>query len=258
MKFKKLSKLVVVSGLVIAFGTSSIFAVDGGVKDSNVGVRFVKSDVPTPPVDPENPDEIIDPFPEGGGTNGPLSIDFVSDLDFGEQKVSSQDETYYALPQKTWAAGQDKVNEEPAGPEKPNFVQVTDSRGLETGWELTVQQNGQLKTSDDKVLTGAELIFRNANIVTNAESGKPILGGEADTSSSIAGATKLTINTDGSKVSVMKAEDGKGAGTFLTVFGNTSTKDSSIELFVPKGTTKYAGKDYKTTLTWTLTDTPQI
>lgn len=258
MKLKKSLKVMVVSGLITMFGVGSVFAVDGGTIDSNVGVIFEQSDVPTAPVDPENPDVTIDPYPEVEGTDGPLSIDYVSDFEFGSQKISNQNQIYYAQAQKTWAAGQDKGTETPSGPEKPNFVQVTDGRGVETGWELTVKQNGQLKTEDNKELTGAELTFKNTNIVTSAESAKPSLGGEADPDSTIAGATKFTLDVNGSKTSVMKASNGQGAGIYLAVFGNGSTKDSSIELFVPRSATKYANKKYNTTLTWTLTDAPQI
>jgi hypothetical protein len=94
--------------------------------------------------------------------------------------------------------------------------------------------------------------------VTSVESEETTLGGEADTGPTIADFTKFSLNIDGSKVSIMKAMTGQGVGTYLTVFGDSSTKGSSIELFVPKSTTKYADKQYKTTLTWTLTDAPQI
>lgn len=54
----------------------------------------------------------------------------------------------------------------------------------------------------------------------------------------------------------MNAAAGQGAGTFLLDWGtDETTGGQSVSLSVPGSTTKYAEK-YATTLTWTLTDTP--
>ncbi len=39
-----------------------------------------------------------------------------------------------------------------ADQEGPNFVQVSDNRGTETGWTLKVKQNGQFKTEVNQEL----------------------------------------------------------------------------------------------------------
>ncbi|WP_256869283.1 WxL domain-containing protein, partial [Enterococcus thailandicus] len=52
---------------------------------------------PTDPVDPTDPTDPEGPNP---GTNGPLSIDYASSLDFGVQKITSKDQIYFAASQK--------------------------------------------------------------------------------------------------------------------------------------------------------------
>ncbi len=87
--------------------TSQTFAEDGGSYTSNGIVEFTPSEEPTnlvDPTDPTNPVDPIDPTdPEGPnpGTNGPLSIDYASSLDFGVQKnhVEGSD-LFLSLPKK--------------------------------------------------------------------------------------------------------------------------------------------------------------
>ena len=52
---------------------------------------------PVNPWDPTTPDHKPNP-----GTDGPLSIDFASSIDFGKNKITNKDETYYANPQYLW------------------------------------------------------------------------------------------------------------------------------------------------------------
>ncbi|MGM0215887.1 WxL domain-containing protein [Enterococcus sp. AZ109] len=218
-------------------------AADGGEYTSNGAITFEPNDAPTKPVDPTNPVNPIDPVdptdPNGPnpGTNGPLSIDYASSLDFGTQKITSTDEVYKAKAQKYL----DSTNTEKTG---PNFVQVTDNRGVETGWNLQVKQTGQFKTADDEELTGAAITFNNGNVVTASTSAKP------------AGKTTINLAPNNSLTDVMTATDGQGAGTYLLAWGSdASTGAESIELFVPGATTKYV-KQYTTTFNWVLADTP--
>lgn len=53
------------------------------------------------------------------GTAGPLSIDFASSFQFGNQKITSETMDYYA-----------KLQEFTSSLAGPNYVQVTDKRGL--------------------------------------------------------------------------------------------------------------------------------
>lgn len=231
----------ILAGMTLAPATT--FAADGGNYDSNGVITFTpNTDItdPVDPVDPTNPVKPVDPTDPTGpkpGTAGPLSIDYASSLDFGTQKITSKDEVYKAKPQKYL----DKDSNEKTG---PNFVQVTDNRGTETGWTLQMKQNSQFQTVDAEELTGAEITFKNGNVVTASDSGKPT--GEATIVADPSGALKV----------VMAATDGQGAGTYLLDWGtDAATAAESIELSVPGSTTKYA-KKYSTTFTWVLSDTP--
>ncbi len=143
------------------------------------------------------------------------------------------------------AALQKYVDAAGAEQEGPNFVQVTDNRGTESGWTLHVKQNGQLKTAEDQELKAAQIRLNNGTIVTPSESPKPSNFKSA-----------ITLNPNGAESLVMSAQEGEGAGTYLMSWGDSlSAAVDSIELEVPGSTTKYAAK-YSTTFTWLLTDTP--
>lgn len=224
--------------------------------NSNAIIQFVPSTETTPPTNPTNPGEKdkdgekVDPGPVDPttpdkkpekGTPGPLSIDFASSLDFGTQEINSTDQIYKAKPQEF-------SNRNPK--HGPNYVQVTDGRGSDAGWSLQVKQNGQFKSTKDKVLTGAEIRFTNGQV--NTDSASPI-------PSIVSKSFKLTFNEHGEGVAdtIMSAKTDEGSGTYVLAFGNDDNADKSIELFVPGSTTKYADK-YSTSITWTLTDVPGI
>ncbi|PEX06526.1 cell surface protein [Bacillus cereus] len=228
------------TGLMVTGGASA-FAADGGEYKSNAIIEFESSTDPTNPVDPTDPTNPVNPTdptdPEGPnpGTNGPLSIDYASSLDFGKQKITSTDQVYKAAAQK--------FNDRGDG---PNYAQVTDNRGTETGWSLQVKQEGQFKSESGKELTGAEITFNNGVVNTASASSKPSI---------VKSSFSLTPEGNGVAENIMSAKAGEGAGTYVLAFGDDATAADSIELSVPGKTTKYAEK-YATSLTWTLTDVP--
>lgn len=232
-----------------------VLAADGGTYHSDGTVEFLPSEDPTDPVNPTDPKEPVEPSdPHEPGTAGPLSIDFASNLNFGKQKITSKNETYLVAAQAF-----KKLDDEgkPTGDTLygPNYVQVTDNRGKETGWTLTVTQGAQFKSTAQHDLDGAEITLKNAQVVTASNSPSP---------SSATGDVKLV---PGVAATVMAAADKQGAGTYLNDWGTaanlkdvtenseTIKKNNSIELAVPGSTTKYAEK-YSTQLTWTLSDVP--
>lgn len=242
----KKSQMILLSTMLLGglFSTVSVAAADGGEYTSNGVINYVPNTETTDPVDPLDPEQPVTPVdptnPDGKpnpGTNGPLSIDFASSLVFGEQKITSKTQTYYAAAQKY----KDASDVEKEG---PNFVQVSDNRGTETGWTLKVKQNAQFKTAEDQELTGAKITLSNGNVVTGSQSAKPT------------GVATFSLDPSGSESLVMSAKNGEGAGTYLMDWGNSvDTAKNSIALEVPGSTTKYA-KAYQTTFTWTLTDAP--
>lgn len=137
---------------------------------SNGLVEFIPNVDPTEPVDPENPDpekpvKPIDPTdPEGPnpGTQGPLSIDYASSFDFGKNRISNKDQVYFARAQ------QYQENQK----ETPNFVQISDNRGTNSGWSLTVTQKEQFKATKatlNSQLTGAQISLANPTVNSNAQ-----------------------------------------------------------------------------------------
>ncbi len=240
MKTKKIISLTALALIMSSTGASTVFAADGGTYDSNGVITYTPSTKPTDPVDPTDPTNPVTPIdptdPTGPkpGTNGPLSIDYASSFDFGSQEITSSDKTYNA-----------KANPLSDGSTRPNWVQVTDNRGSLAGWSLSVQAteftNGS--TGTGSVLTGAKMTLSNGRVVTNSES-------PANKSVS-----SVTLTPGASSGTILGATAGSGSGTNLLAWGDDTTKDSSVSLFVPGKATKLA-TTYKSTLTWTLTDTP--
>lgn len=224
------------------------------VYNSNGVVEFIPNDTPTEPVDPENPDPTnpvgpIDPTdPEGPnpGTPGPLSIDYASSLDFGQNKITTKDEVYYANAQG--------FKGELEGQYRGNYVQITDNRGTFAGWTLTLKQEGQFTNNQAKkakTLTGAQITFADSVAESNSTDEKPTV-------------IDQVLTPDGDAVTIMSAKDGVGAGTWvdrfgqaeeMTIDGKAVQKNKAITLSVPGSTAKEAVK-YSTKLVWTLSDVP--
>lgn len=214
----------------------------GAAIKSQSTVSFEEDNSATNPLDPINPDEEnpvtpLDPDDHEPGTNGPLSIDYVSNLRFGLNKASGKNEVYWAqLDQVKDSNGTDL--------EVPNFVQVTDKRGVWQGWHLTVTQEEQFYNATAKEsLTAAQMTLTSG--VPNSKD-----GGEAPT------VKNVIVLDPGLPQDVANAEESKGSGTWSVRFGQDEEEAKhSISLAVPATTTKAKG-EYSTTLTWKLTDSP--
>lgn len=205
---------------------------------SNAKVTFEASTDTTDPINPDNPDNQNPAAPENpdgtdpqAPTAGPLSIDFASSLDFGTQKISTTDAIYNAAAQKY-----------SNGTTGTNYVQVTDNRGTDAGWNLSVKQVAQFNDGTN-ALDGAALLFTNGNLVTNGKGATPSLF-----------SNKFAL-VPGTATSIVDAAAGQGQGTWAERFGDTATADSSIQLSVPGSTTKRANQ-YTSTLEWTLAQAP--
>ena len=252
MKLTKLALAGAVSLSTLAGGTS-VFAEEAGKMNSLTDVTFTENSEVTKPInpidseeevtkdpnDPKNPDDPENPEDNNheDGTQGPLSIDYVSNFHFGKHNISGSDQVYYAK--------LDTVKGKDGNKEVPNFVQVTDNRGTNKGWKLTVKQNGQFKAAETE-LTGAELKLSN-----------PFVNSATDKKFAPA-AKEVTLNPDGSTQEVTIAEAGNGMGTWTTAYGKDNVEGTkSVSLSVPGTTAKVKDTKYKTSLTWTLEDTPQ-
>ncbi|OCA83231.1 hypothetical protein A8F94_19180 [Bacillus sp. FJAT-27225] len=227
MKIKKVGMVSLIAMLILLLATQTIYA---QTETSKATVTFTPS-VPEI-LNPEDPDQPYEPGEdEGTDTNnpGPLSLDFVSNLQFGDQQFSLSDQTYFA---KT----------------KNPFVQVTDNRVDPNGWKVTVSAS-EFKAidNDSEILEGATLIFTNGTAVTHIgnNSPKPLAN------------SSFELTTDSTAVKFFSAKPGEGEGTWINRWLPTDTGsnlNNSVQLKVTGGTMKIA--EYESTLTWTLTTGP--
>ena len=196
------------------------------------------------PVDPMDPEIDVDPEnkPELPENQGALSVDFVSQFNFGSQAISAHDQIYYAQPQRL--LNEDgTVNE---NEERPNYVQVSDRRSENerNGWQLAVTQKEQFQTETKTELAGAQLQLMNQQLVTAQGGKEPSLQ-----------ATNPLNLIPGNKRTLIRAEGNEGTGTWIYRFGDADTAGQSVALHVPKGATPEAQR-YSTTLLWELSAVP--
>lgn len=225
--------------------------------DSTGAIEFEASLEPELPLDPENPNpnepvEPIDPSDPNGpnpGTAGPLSIDFASSLNFGKNRITNKDMIYYANAQAFSGSH--------SGQYRGNYVQVSDNRGTNDGWILTVAQSGQFTNETAKkykILTGAQVRLMGARAVSNSAEivEKPQT-------------RDVSLDPEGAASLVMFADEGDGTGTWLAYFGKAKEveiegemlqKNEAITMFLPGSTPKEA-VEYQTDLTWTLASIPK-
>lgn len=255
---KQLACMMALSSLASIAVSTQAHAAETKEYQSNGAVKFIPSLDPTDPLDPENPNPVdpvipVDPTKPGGpnpGTNGPLSIDYASSLDFGTNRISNKDQVYFARAQ----AYQDGREE------TPNYVQVTDNRGTNAGWTLTVTQQEQLKSTTKTLndeLTGAQITLANPTVKTYAKN--VVAPNPSDNITLIPGTASL----------VASAKAGAGTSTWENYWGSVEEVDETDEsgatqkakvtkdvaLAVPGSTPKDA-VEYQTELLWTLTDVP--
>lgn len=207
-------------------------------------VLMVQDLRPVSPVDPLDPETEINPEnkPQLPEDQGRLSIDFVSQLQFGTQGISVTDQTYYAQPQRL--LNEDgTVNETE---ERPNYVQISDRRpeNDRNGWQLAVTQNNPFTSTNNRELNGARLRLTNQQLATAQ-------GGSAPEFQQ----TNPLALVPGNRRILLMAQGTEGTGTWIYRFGDQETANKSVALDVPKGANPEATR-YETTLTWELSAVP--
>ncbi|MGG5325695.1 hypothetical protein IGJ83_003336 [Enterococcus pernyi] len=273
MKFVRLATIAALTSTIFAGGITA-FA-DDTTEDTSKEVRNVTTDgtieftpnkdeelIVVPPV--EEPGVEIEP--EVPGTTGPLSIMKAVTMNFGSQVISNQDQTYNMIAEKQQKTG--TTGEENKVP-YVSFAQVQDVRGTNAGWDLQVRMTDFKATTEtvNDTLLGAEISLLDPNI----EYGGSTLGNAPAFNAPFTntdGVNYLKLIPNASAVSVMTAEKDKGAGVSSVVWGNQANLDAqeandevevvtnnAIQLFVPGSTAKDATQ-YKSTLTWELSNTP--
>ncbi len=266
-----MKKRRIVAGLmaasILAVNTTGAMAA-GGEKESTASITYKASEEITPPVNPEEPDKPGTPYPEPEpGTKGPLSIDFVSDFNFGEQDITTVDSVYTLYEtQQWWDEETYDGNGDPDTDDVATYVQVTDNRGEASGWTLSVEQTTPFTYQDstdptdikyNHQIEGTVITFKNIN-VNSAVEDTDMWPSYDNKDNDVSIYYDSTNSTAASKI-MMGAKKNEGAGTYVAKFGEVNSlvnnAKESVELSVPGKSIKYAG-NYETTITWTLSDTP--
>lgn len=201
---------------------------------------------PTDPNNPDTPGEGND----NTGQNGPFTLDVVPNYNFGTHTVENQEKTYYALYTSNATTNKGKGVLDDKRLANP-YVQVTDLREENSGWNVTAQIT-DFKTTAGKVLTGAVLTM---------PTGTTHLAGDKDDATTNPKPTTKSIALNGTSQAFMSAEKSAGIGTWMDYMfenNNTAVDDATdknaTSLYIPQGNS--AG-DYSADLTWTLSDAPQ-
>lgn len=192
------------------------------------------------PVDPLDPDTQVNPEnpPEIDAEQGFVSLDFVSQFQFGTVGIRSETTTYDALPQKLL---------QPADPNdnlRPNYVQVSDRRRENSGWTLRATLREPFESDEGHQLTGARILLDNIDVVTTRENVS-----EPPTHKQQAA---LTV---GNAEIIAQAGANQGRGTWVQRFGDRDTMDQSVKLEVPISATPQATR-YSATILWELSFVP--
>lgn len=285
MKKMTLVSLGVVTFSTLVLGAQSAFAsVEKPEANSEATVQFtadIDKDKP-PVVDPPTGDGkpgIIDEEGSDGVIGDGLpsfNIAYVSNFRFNDRTADDENFTKFkpielnANGMTLWAKGNQLTLKELdddgnlLDPEVktvykniPNFVQVVDNRGTNSGWNLSVVA-GEFKgkDQDDKevVLTGAKLTLNQPNLKGPAGVAAP----------AVTFAESTEIN--GSSKVLLDAQADAGTGSWSLKFGQeeklagatyeTLVAKTGVKLDIPASAQAKSGVAYKAALNWTLTDAP--
>lgn len=260
MKNNLKTLLLLLMPLSMLVTTNKVNAISG-----SGNITYEVFDTETSPVDPEHPEKKVDPGDKYTKTTGLLRFDMIPFLSFGSQEISSKDQEYEVNAQLF-------MDDTEA---RPNYIQITDNRGSLAGWDVSVRQEIPFtnEAAENSVLKGAVLSFDNQWVNSEMpEETSPVVMKDA-----------IKIDSIGTSYPIVRADKGKGAGTWVVPFGSTGEvkgqkntlspllnaegkpvtdasfnnksiyKNSGIKLFVPGAIQKDPVK-YKTILTWTLSE----
>ncbi|MBC1443672.1 WxL domain-containing protein [Listeria seeligeri] len=244
-------------------------------KDSKGTVQFDKSTTPDP--DPINPDPIdpdpIDPDPVDPpvGQDG-LWVLAVSDWDFGVQNVASlasselnvhtADAKVSTYVDANGNGKRDAATEPAVEKSVTPFAQISDVRGTNTGWTLSVTGSAFKDTvTPSKTIPGAQLTIPKSSVSSAISAAQAPTGYDNVTISMTgSGAVPVMAAHDMQTATPTNFADDEGMGTWTDSFGDaatSATNTSKPKLTVPQNVVVADGT-YESTLTWTLSDTPAI
>ncbi|EAF5657605.1 WxL domain-containing protein [Listeria innocua] len=264
-------------GLIVAPVLSGDFAsaATSVTQDSKGIVKFDKSATPDPvPVDPDptDPDPVVpDPTDPPVGSDG-LWILAVSNWDFGTLDSSelskgainahAKDGKITTYEDTNGNGKQDLPGEVSVTKDVTPFAQVSDLRGSNNGWTLSVT-GSEFKDSSTpaKKIAGAELTIPKSTVKSKDSTAKAPTGYDNVAISMTGGAAvPVMAAKDLQATTPTDFSDDEGMGTWTDSFGSaevSATETSKPKLSIPKNVAVAEGT-YQSTLTWTLSDTPAV
>ncbi|MBA3927715.1 WxL domain-containing protein [Listeria rustica] len=244
----KVNKLVVMGMVAVVSLSTAGLSTYAASTTSDAKVLFESDDNGvTPPVDPTDPGTDVTPTDPVAPTTGALRIDFASQFNFGTQTISGAAKDYHALYSEIQPLDAGGLA---TGPKKyvPQYVQVTDNRGSNAGWNLTVSGT-EFTNASSQTLAGATLTLGGGTL--SSAMPNTLTPGTVTPSVTVGAASQVLVS----------AEANKGMGTWVHSFGSTigvtaADTNPDVTLHVPAEAQKVAGSTYTSTLTWTINDTP--
>lgn len=277
MKTTKLMSMGLISMTVLALGVSTAQAADPITATTTGDVTF-NAPEPTEPVDPTQP-EVVDPTDptkpggpvdpgtdpeEGSGGNGTaaFNINWVSNFKFNDITIGSTEMKSYAKPTTLHFLTEPGGTLDHSVENLANFLQVTDNRGTNSGWNVSVSGTPFYELAEGGVPTATELkgaqIFLESAQIVGVDDNKDL----APTFGSI-GTDLLATNEKNEQITstVFSAAANKGQGTWSVTWGAGANgteyvKGQGVKLVVPVTAMPKADTTYQSTLTWTLADAP--
>lgn len=192
---------------------------DGKWAEASTTVEPIGDVDPKDPLDPDQPILPENPplIPENRGF---ISIDFVSQFDFGTVPIRSSTSRYPARPQRISSVDDHESTE------RPNYIQVSDRRFLPNGWTLSARLSEEGFVSTDAFkhyLKGASVHLNNIEMVTSKEN------------RSEAPDYFEAIELGPQNQVIARANENQGTGTWIQRYGNEHTMQKSVELEIPIG-----------------------
>lgn len=223
------------AGLTVSMlvNTDAVEAV--GIDSSNATVEFSAPTDTVDPVDPESPENPnTDITPEdGNNTNqvGPLSLDYISNIDFGSHDISTSAVTLQT------------------GTVEP-YIQVSDRRGTGEGWNVQALANS-FTSEGINTLPGATISFLNGETNSTSTTAEPVVN------------ENIVLSADGDAVNVVTAAarevDGpissaQGLGTWVASWLTSYAPESEVSLYIPEAASSPG--THTAVIDWTLTAGP--
>ncbi len=237
MKIVRKISTLTMAGVIALFGFSTVIGAEEVSRgESEVKIEFIPGEDTPKVVDPTDPEQPYEPDPEDEtdpqdpptGETGPLTLDYVSSVNFGENKIVSNTQIYESSTLRP-------------------FIQVTDRRGSGEGWEVTAAASGFEVVEGEETketLLGSIITFTNGEVVSTSTSEVPIPAQEVE------------LATDGDAARVVTASVDTGLGSWVNRWFPSEDADANdnVTLEVPAGAATTGS--HTATIAWTLTDAP--